>query len=188
MRIEITNSKAGLLSTFVKAFGAQAKQAVARAVNRTVKGVRTDAVKAAIREYSIKPPIVRKSIKVEQALNGSLEAAAIATGKRIPLIHFEARPKQPGGRRPIKGVSVQVKKERKVLKGSFLARLKSGHVGVFQREGDDRLPIEEKRSLAVPQMLENQDVIEEIQEKAENRFDKSLSHEIDFALQKMGAR
>ena len=44
------------------------------------------------------------------------------------------------------GVSVEVNRgKRTLLKGAFVATMKSGHVGIFRRQGKTRLPIEELR-------------------------------------------
>jgi len=189
MRIELDqNFAARKIKTFLKSFGKPAEVAVARSLNRAIQGVRTDSAVEVRKEYNVKATPVKKSFRMERAGLGALEAAAVASGRRIPLVDFGARPKQPGGRKPVDGVSVQVKKERKVLKHSFLARLKSGHVGVFQREGDARLPINQKFGPSIPEMIGNQEVVDRIQANAEQRFSKTLDHEIDFALQKLGAR
>jgi hypothetical protein len=42
-------------------------------------------------------------------------------------------------------VGLPVRGKRALLKGAFVATMKSGHVGIFRREGKARLPIEELR-------------------------------------------
>lgn len=188
MKIDIGNDCIETTSAFLMAFGKEAERAVVRSVNRAVQGIETDGVKLIRQEYNIKAGDVRKAFKIKRAGNGVLEAAAIVSGGRIPLIRFGARPAKLGGRKPLKGVSVLVKKARKTIRHSFVARMKSGHVGVFQRDRNRRLPISEKFSLAVPQMLENPVVIEQIQEGVLKRYERTLTHEINLALNKMGAR
>lgn len=173
---------------FLRNLGRQAQPAIARALNRVAKGVPTDSVKEVRKEYNVKAGPVRKSFEIKKAKPAALEARAKASGHKVPLINFGARPSSPGRRKPALGVSVQVKKQRKVLRHSFVARMKSGHIGVFQREGEFRLPIEQKFGPSIPEMISNEKVINLIQENANERFKKNLDHEIDYVLQKMGAR
>lgn len=76
-----------------------------------------------------------------------------------------------------------IKQQRKIIAGSFVARMRSGHIGLFARRGKPRLPIDEIYTSAIAQMLDNPEVRERIQEKAAERFEKNLAHEIEFALQ-----
>ncbi|MCP4021574.1 MAG: hypothetical protein GY729_07015 [Desulfobacteraceae bacterium] len=188
MRIDINKHENEKAAAFLMAFGKTAERGIKRAIDRAVKGVRTDAVKAVKKEYNVKPSLIRKSFRIDKS-GGILEATAIASGSKIPLIDFGARPKKPEGRKPKAGVSVKVKNTRKILKHSFIARMKkSGHVGLFQRRGKDRLPIDEKFSYAIAQMLDKPEIAKEIELNAQQRFSRSLNHEINYALQKAGAR
>lgn len=58
-------------------------------------------------------------------------------GKEVPLGKYPARQTK-------RGVSVQVNKggKRTLIRGAFIAQMRSGHVGVFMREGRRRLPIQ----------------------------------------------
>jgi hypothetical protein len=189
MRIVLNQDSAEMqMSEVVRALGPAANQATARALNRAIAGVRTDSVREVRKEYSVAPAAVRKSFRVHRAKRGFLEAEAVSTGGRIPLVKFGARPSSPGKRKPRIGVSVQVKRARKVVPGSFVARMKSGHVGMFTRDGDGRLPISQKFGLSVPEMIGNDEVMARIQAGADDRFNKNLAHELDFALSKMGVR
>jgi hypothetical protein len=179
MRIEITGTGLDKAEGFLNAFGSRAKKAVTRSVNRTVAGVRTDVVKEVRQEYAVNAKTVRSALSVRKATRGSLEAFVDVAGTRLPLIRFAPRPSKPEARRPKAGVSVMVKKgQRKSVSHAFVARMKSGHVGVFQRSGGTSLPIEEKYSLAVPQMVARDNVRAKLQENALARFEKNLDHEM----------
>lgn len=189
MNIDITKNSLDTAEAFILAFGGKAKPAVARAVNRSVKGVRTDGVKLVRSEYNVKAGVISKAFTVRRATKGNLEAVARVSGNRISLIHFDAKPSIPGGRKPAIGVSVKVKKQRKVIRHSFVARMrKNSSVGVFVRKGKERFPILKKYSLAVPEMMDRDDIREEIQKGADKRFGKTLNQEINYMLQKAGAK
>ncbi|MCG8639149.1 MAG: phage tail protein [Desulfobacterales bacterium] len=189
MIIDIEKQSADKVRKFFAAFGKQAESAHVRATNRALMGIRTDGVRLVREEYNVKAGVVRKAFSVHRASPNNLEAKAVAFGRRIPLKQFSPRPSKPGGRLPPKGVSVEVRKgARKIVRSSFFARMKSGHTGVFTRVGKERLPIRERHSLAVPQMLNREDVTKELEAGAVKRFERTLDHEINRALQKMGAK
>ena len=75
-------------------------QAVARAVNRTMDGMRTDAVKETSKRYFVKAGEVRKSISFRKASAGNLMGAMVSQGKRHSLADYQLSPKTPrAGRR-----------------------------------------------------------------------------------------
>ena len=178
---------------FLKGFGRTAERAVARVSNRAAAGVRTDAVKEVRKEYTVKATTVRKSFTVKKAGTNVLKAAAVSSGPRLGLIHFGARPGKPNGKRT--PVSVQISKTRKVVKNAFVARMPSGHVGVYERSGkfgrNGKKYLERIRTLytlAVPSMASKDEVEEEIRLNAYKRFSKDLYHEIDYAMDNMHKR
>lgn len=100
-----------------------------RALNKTLIGVRTDA-SAAIREVvTAKKAAVDETIKISKATTGNSTAMIVCTGKPVALIDYSSRKTK-------RGVSVQVRKDRprKVVQGAFIAKMKSGHEGVFWRK------------------------------------------------------
>lgn len=67
----------------------------------------------------------------------TLEWALLVSGGPVPLVAYPARQTR-------KGVSVEVNRGKRTLVAhAFLATMKSGHEGVFRREGKARLPIRE---------------------------------------------
>lgn len=67
----------------------------------------------------------------------------------------------------------------KSLGRSFVAKMKSGHIGVFARVGKGRYPIQQKYSISVPQMVNR--VLEyspnlrtDIQAEVDNNLDRQL--------------
>ena len=187
MRIDITDN-IEQAEQLMDAFGSQGARGVSRAINRAVMGIRTDVVKVVRRDYNVKAAVVRRGLKVRQARGKALEGAAIVSGSRIPLIQFRARPATPDAKRPPGGVSVHVKSARKAVRHAFIAQMGSGHIGVFQRQGAGSLPISEKFSYAVPEMLDQADAVQTIEDNAVQRFSRTLDHQMNYLLQKMGAR
>lgn len=108
----------------------------ARALNKTLTGVKTDS-SAAIRDVvTAKKAAVDETFKISKATTVNPSAYITSTGKPLALMDYSARQTN-------KGVSVQVRKDRarKIVRGAFIAQMtnisKSGeassHKGVFWR-------------------------------------------------------
>jgi len=161
--------------------------ALSRALNRTITGVRTDAVKAVRAEADVSAGRVRDNVKLFRATTERLSAAVIATGRDIPLIHFRTRPSKPqtkGGRRPAIGVTAQTFKSQggQVYPGSFVARVPTGHLGVFERKGRARLPIKQLYGPSAADALDRGNALEGIERRARIRLRERFDHEVDRLL------
>lgn len=190
IKVESNVAKA---NEFIEAFGKGTEIAVRRALRRTLIGIRADAYKEARKQYNIKVADVRKGF-TSRTWGSPPVGQATFSGGKIPLMRFSPRPAGVTLRKPPVGVSIMVKAQRKIITGSFVARMKKGfkgvatnHLGVFQRSGDDRLPIKEKFGPSLAEMLDNPAVREGIIQLAADRFQKNLDHEIDF-FTKQGGR
>lgn len=173
----------------------QAAKAVSRAQNRALVGLRAEVVKEVGNTYTVKATAVRASLSIRKSTPDHLEAVLRSTGAVIGLREFKHTPVLPG-RTKAKGVRVQVRKDSggKVLPGTFIAKMNSGHMGVFrssrrveQKPGEKARitwPIKEPQGPAVPSMIKK--VTEEtvLLQRAEDRFVRELDHEIGHRLLK----
>lgn len=123
----------------------------ARAVNKTLRGARTDASKMIRQELHLKARDVRRKLTTKPAPYGRNTGYKSATGilnigaRPVPLARYPFRPTSPPSQ---KGVSVSNRKPttvhvlkrgaRKKVQSGFVAKMKSGHVGVFMRDGEKR--------------------------------------------------
>lgn len=157
--------------------------AVSNAVNRAALAGRTGAVKKSKEEYEVKTSTVRGAIRIIKARPSRHAQAVIrAQGKPIPLIKFKVSPGNTPRRQP-KVYKVAVKKNgMKDVPGVFVARMKNNHLGVFQREGKSRIPIEKKYGPSIPQMLKSDSVSEYVEERAVEVLESRLENEIKRAL------
>jgi len=172
-------NRACLLLSTVK--GGAAK-VTARAINRTLTGVKTDASSEIRSVVTATKKYVDRTFKIQKASNARLQGAISSTGSPLPLVSFSTRQTK-------KGASVQVRKDRprKVIPHSFHAIMKSGHKGVFWREKVGgrmvgRLPIRELYGPRVPDIFSNEPVMKVVIAKANERMTKNLAHEIDYEL------
>jgi hypothetical protein len=158
------------------------------ALNKLAAQGKTAASKKIREDYNIKAGDLSKGIDVDKATNGRLNAVLVGRGKHgIPLVLFGAKWTRPtmGKRGKMRGskegASVMVKVgNRKTIPGSFVATMKSGHVGLFKRIGKKRLPIKELYGpqpallLGIPKVV--QAVRDLVADKAEDVFVNELNY------------
>lgn len=176
--------------------------AVARALNKTMTGARTDAVAMIRRDYNLKAGLIRADLRIIRANANNLRAVLRGEASPgIPMIDSGVLPKRvpstvrsKGRYTPAVGISAMIKKgKRTTFPGAFVARMSSGHVGVFHRREDGR-KMKAKNRPAIRQMFgpsaikllagDRYDI--ELEEKIEARWDKDLQHEARNVLRKAG--
>jgi hypothetical protein len=119
------------------------------AMNRTATSTRAEMVRLVRGDYNLKAKAVRDNIRISKASWGNPEATVSSKdGPGIPLKEFSPQPRsapstrrlKSGAYRPAGGISAIVTKSkgRQMVKGAFLARMSSGHVGVFIRGAQAR--------------------------------------------------
>lgn len=176
--------------TALALLGDQARPAVARALNRSIHGVTTDAGQMARQTYNVRSGDVKRSFTQIKASPSALFGAAVSKGRPLSLRDFSPTP-SPGKRRPAVGLSVVVKRQSGKLRvaGTFWGQMPGRDVAsVFRRLGKDRLPIEKLFGPSVPQMLGNQEVMGRIQAKAADRYGANLDHEVNRVFASLGAK
>ncbi len=163
------------------------KKAVSTALRKSLRNAKKEAVKKVRERYTIrKAGYVSRTIKMKvENMTGILSSK----GPVNDLSYFKTNPKTVPKRRPPKGkylYSQVVKGQGGTIAHAFLARMKSGHAGVFQRAGhgasNASLPISKLAGPSTPQMLGSPSVTEFIAKKMLERMDKNLEHEIDAFL------
>lgn len=122
------------------------KRAVARALRKAgstaLRDMRSEAVKRIRQRKRIAPKYISRALTLRRPKGSDIEAmrwALLVSGEPVPLVAYPHR-------QVARGVSVEVNRgKRTLLDGAFVARMKSGKVGVFKRRGKERLPIDELR-------------------------------------------
>jgi hypothetical protein len=172
------------------------------ALNRTAQQLRTEAGREVRKVYNLKLRAVRAASKILRAHRSmSFPRAEVHFfGRNIPLIEFEARAVKPWNvkgrkRNPGGGVSVRVKVggARKLVRGAFISALTSNNLrgggsagirAVFRREGRERYPIRNLRSISIPSAFAQRAVSDALLRFADNRFDKNLTDAVRFLTSK----
>lgn len=127
-----------------------ANKAVSAAINRTLTTGRSRITRRLKKEINLpagnaKDPqdgTISKFLKIRKASDGggggvaNLEGQIIITREPLSLMLFKPSPNTPGPTK-VAGVSVKTRtgKAKELLRHTFVAKMKSGHVGVFERQG-----------------------------------------------------
>lgn len=129
-------------------------------------------------------------IKNGDGIIGSIEYS----GGVIPLIKFKVSPSTPKKRTTpsaaVLKASSLVKFNRQ--KNVFVAQMKSGHIGIMERQKGTVSPATGKEKLkellspAVPQMVGNEKVMQNVEERVNEVINQRIEHEIERLLSKNG--
>lgn len=158
----------------------QARIVLWRAINRAATAGKTRASVQIRRNYYIKAEDIKRRIKIRTATVNRLSAVISASGPVTPLMKFNVTPSFPN----VMLVRARVKKKgsQKPIPNAFVTRVKNGHVNVFTRVGSSRYPIRGRYGPSVPQMMGNEDVIENILGRTQEVLDSRLEHELTRLL------
>lgn len=166
----------------IQALGAQAPKAIARAINRSVVTTRAVLARDISGDTGLKVSAVKEQLKVTDAQPDRLIAQIRVSGKPIPLIDFKARQTRTGVTARLPGT--------KRYQGAFIARMKSGHRGVFKRVPNGKrrgpkphrsqLPIYELHGPSLPKVFTK--FTPSALKAGEESLQKNLAHELSFAL------
>jgi hypothetical protein len=109
------------------------------------------------------------------------------SGEPVPLSEFPYRVvRRKEGRRHGGGVMVQVNVGRRTLvRSAFVARMQSGHVGIFRRRGEERLPIDEAFTSRISDVAQDSGFIPFVQAGAQARFASSFQRVLPLELGKL---
>lgn len=203
IRLKIDPGQRKELESLLEHMPGAARKVMARALNRTLTGVKTGVVRAIRETYIIRQADVNKTLSVQQANEGRLFAWLRSRSTVISLDMFAYSPKSISPRPPI-GVRSRVMRQNaaKAVPGMFLIPGR----GLFHRQGEKRWytyyskssgreitrftePIERNFGPSVSQMMES--VLDMspggnggIQERALTRLRKEIDHEIEHELLK----
>jgi hypothetical protein len=107
--------------------------AAARALNRASRSALAAIDNLVASDLKLKVGDVRDAVRIREATPGRLQATLEPRRKKLPLMKFGA-----SGPLPSRGrgkVTANTGQGRKTYEGAFIARMRSGHEGVFIRVG-----------------------------------------------------
>ena len=132
------------------------KDAIRFATNDVLKGVVTDSVSAIDQKTSLKPTIIRKNFSIKKMFVSDLRAWVDCRGDPLGLIHYDATS-------VMKGVNVRLLKNtpKQTVKHAFIAKMRSGHRGVFwrsDRRRGTRWAVGKKRKVPSPRRRSGEEI------------------------------
>ena len=153
-------------------------KAVGSALTRAAAAGRTAAKQPVTREYSIsQSEFLSQTRNINHFVRDTSGGLSVVFGFRgnvIPLMKFNTRVNNSGQ------VVTQVKRSgaAATLDRAFTAQM-GEHRGVYERVGVKRFPVEELYGPATPQMMySNEEVMDEIEDKMAETYEKRIDHEI----------
>lgn len=156
---------------------ARAVPAQVRALNRSASTARTGMTRLIAADMKLKAVTVREKIEIQEARPYKLSAVLNASLRRIPIYDFSAKGPYPSRG---KGRGVTARTATRRYPHAFIAQMRSGHSGVFQRRGPSRLPIFELLGASIGEVFGKYH--EEGVRIANEALAKNLQSEFRFAL------
>lgn len=136
--INVKWDRSGIAALETGPLKAALKRALRKAGATALRDMRSEASKRIRSRKRLKVKYINRALSLRRPSGGDISSFAWAldvSGESVPLTAYPFRQTK-------KGVSVEVTRgKRTILKGSFVATLKSGHKGIFLRRGKARLPI-----------------------------------------------
>ena len=187
------------------------EKATRSAMQRAVSNLRTNSSKIIREKYDISESALRmkENVTVRYSYSSGIIAFVNFSGYKLPLFRYGgASPKNPQWDRS-GWVSAMIQgKWRRVhpslaasghqlkstsptkFENAFVAQMESGHIGIFERTGGATSTggdaIKEIMGSSIPQMLGNKEVEEKLAEKAREKFEERLDHEVNRILNGWG--
>ena len=171
--------------------------ALTRAVNKLADQAQTAGLREMSRIYRIPQKTFAKYMSVRLAQSGELVASINAKGSGLPLYLFNPVPVRGKGG----GVRVTLKGRTFLIPHAFIARMRSGKVGIFARGayggkgkqtftgerfgkfqfGKKRFSINELFTFSAPGAFGNPEVVDAMNARVEEQAAKVIAQEIKFA-------
>jgi hypothetical protein len=157
-----------------------------RAAKRAADTAKAETVRQLASEYTLPASEIRGTITTRNIGGDNVGAVMNISSSPFALPKFKGvTPKEvmPPAKGPVKA---QIKKgSGAILKRAFVAKMKSGHIGVYERQGKESFPIDQKFGPSTPGMFgrENETEINKaVMKKAGETFDKRIQHELERLL------
>ena len=184
--IEITNEQIERVHLLLGNIKGAPNKAFYNVINRGLNTVRSQTGKVIRQTYNIKQSDItaNQNMKMKRATGSDLVGSIEFAGTVIPLKRFKVSPSAPAKRT----VSVSVLKAEggARLESAFVADLGRYGVGVFERLTRRRDSSQQLYGPSTAHMMGNENVLEKVEEAAQDTIDKRVEHEITRILNGYG--
>lgn len=140
MRIDVKLDKSGMAALERGPFQRAVVRALGKAGSTALRDMRAEATKRIRTRKRIAGKYISRAITMRRPKGSDIASMAwtlAVSGEPVPLVAYPHRQTR-------QGVRVEVNRgKQSLVKGAFVATMKSGHEGVFKRQSKARLPIAE---------------------------------------------
>ncbi len=155
--------------------------ALRRAGTDAVRAMKSEASRQVRSKKRFKVSVVNKGLPLTYPTSRNIDSLVWTmrvSGAPQPAIQFAARQTKAG-------VSFGVNTgKRSFIKSAFIATMRSGHVGVFYRQGTKRLPIDEAFTTRISDVFSDSGVIPAIQARTQSVFAQAFFRSLPGELRK----
>lgn len=188
MSLELRGAQA--VSRLMQRYQERFPKAITRALNRAGQSSLAKMATLGSQDLGLPSRVARSQMKLTKATESRQVVRITATGKRIPLIDFKARGPRPS-RGKGRGVTAKLPGGAGRYPYAFIAQMRSGHVGVFERSSSKfmrfqksswkkkRQAIRELHGPSFPKVFHK--LTPEVLAHGEDVLRKNLLHELKFA-------
>jgi len=152
-------------------------EVVAKALADTAKSAKVKAAAVIARRTGLKSAVVKERIFYDRVDPGEYEVQVKSSRRPIALIEFPVM-------QTATGVSTRAWGKVTLIKHAFIAKMKSGHTGVFRRVGKSRLPIEQMWGPTIGGTFAKPEVQAVIAKTMRERLSKSLARRMAAAVRR----
>lgn len=152
------------------------ERAVLRAGSDALRSMNAEAVRQVRQRRALKARAIRDALTTRGPIGGGggvIRWRMEVSGAPMPVASYPHRQTK-------QGVSVQIKAGggRALIRHAFVAQMRSGHTGVFFRQGKARLPIEEAFSTRVVDVFHDEGFVDELLERAREVFARTYARNL----------
>lgn len=187
MRMEISEETKAKVNVLLSEVPKGPEKAFTGAINRALTRARTVIFKEVQGTYAIKKKVLDEYTKTDIQKASTADVCGIIrfAGTQIPLFKYD--PTNP--KYPIQGMTVRAgQKTATVFENAFIAKMKSGHLGIFERTSKPSLPIKEIMGSSMQAMAGSKEIMEKATEEANKTLDNRIDHEIHRLLNGYGGK
>lgn len=187
MQIEISEETKAKVSALLSEVPNGPERAFTNAMNRALSRARTTTFKEVQSTYAIKKKVLDEFTKTETKKATPNDVCGIIrfAGTQVPLYKYSlTQPKYP-----VPGMKVKAgQKTATTFEHAFIAKMKSGHLGIFERDSKRSLPISEIMGSSMLAMAGNEETMGKVYEETSRVLDERIEHEVHRLLNGYGGK
>ena len=181
LRIEPDPADIAAITEMLRELPRELPKVIARSLNDAGRTVRSRIVKAAAKRTGLKQKIIRARVWPHKAKASKLVHRVIGGKVGWPMVLIKYR-------ETAHGITVRIAGQTERLEHAFVARMPSGHVGIFERLKKSRLPIFEQKTDSVTEAIAQAAGLPDVLRAGSDMLAKRLPYHAGRALERAAKR